>query len=66
MLSSKVIEKVDDLIVSYADAIIDGIIVDKVERNVFDKFSETPRAVSSLAALILARTEAVKSFRSED
>lgn len=65
-MSDKVIEKVYELIVAYADAIIDGISVDKVERNVFGKFSETPRAVSSFAALLLARTEAVKDFHSED
>lgn len=58
MSNSEVLEKVDALIIAYADDIVDSISV--------DKFSETPRAVSALAGLLSARTEAVNSLRSED
>lgn len=60
-MSSNVIEKVDDLIFAYADAIIDGM-----SAEVVDKFSGVPRAVSAFSALLLARTEAIKDYYFED
>ena len=58
MGNNEVLEKVDALITAYADDIINSMSV--------DRFSETPRAVSALAGLLSARTEAVNSLCSKD